>query len=110
VHAHGEDLRLASGDATLAEQVKHDYRTAALDERSRRMLDYAVLVTERVHAVNGASVSGLREVGFSDADILDITEIAGFFNMYNRLADALDVDLEAGMPNRPSPAAIPRPS
>lgn len=75
-----------------------DYRGAALDERTRRLLDYAVLVTRDVHAVNNSSLDLLREAGFSDADILDITEIAGFFNMYNRIADALEVDLEDSMP------------
>ena len=77
-----------------------DYRTALLDDRTRLMLEYAVLVTEDVHAVTEASLDRLREAGFSDADILDITEITGFFNMYNRIADALDVDLEPSMPDR----------
>ena len=67
------------------------------------MLDYAVLVTTDVHAVNETSIDRLREVGFSDADVLDITEIAGFFNMYNRIADALEVDLEESMPARSEP-------
>lgn len=81
------------------------YQTALLDERLRRMLDYAMLVTRDAHAVTGATLDGLRACGFSDADILDITEITGFFNMYNRLADALDVDLEDTMPAPPEPNA-----
>lgn len=84
-----------------------DYRTATLDERTRLMLDYAVLVTESVHTVSDAALERLRAAGFSDADILDVTEIAGFFNMYNRLADALDVDLEPSMPARQATAGAP---
>lgn len=101
MNAHGEDLRAASGDAALAEGVIADYRSAPISERQRRMLDYAILVTRDAHAVRAATLEGLREAGFNDADILDITEITGFFAMYNRLADALEVDLEESMPPRP---------
>jgi uncharacterized protein YciW len=37
---------------------------------------------------------GLRDVGFSDQDIFDISDVIGFFNYTNRLAHGLDM-----MPN-----------
>ncbi|MDG2189851.1 MAG: alkylhydroperoxidase, partial [Paracoccaceae bacterium] len=33
----------------------------------------------------------LRDVGFSDRDIWDIANVAGFFNMTNRVASAVDM-------------------
>ena len=36
----------------------------------------------------------LRRAGFSDRDIWDIANVAGFFNMTNRMATAVDM-----MPN-----------
>ncbi|MGI8549218.1 MAG: carboxymuconolactone decarboxylase family protein, partial [Dehalococcoidia bacterium] len=94
MHAHGEDLRQACGDDALAAQIMKDYREASLSERARCMLDYAILVTRDAHQVTDLTLDALRRSGLSDADILDITEITGFFAMYNRLADALQVDLE----------------
>ena len=35
--------------------------------------------------------AALRKPGFSDEDIFDIAEVAGFYNMTNRLAAAIDM-------------------
>jgi len=58
------------------------------------MLDFAVKLTEQSHTVTEADRQALRDAGFSDADIWDISEVAGFFNMTNRVASATDM-----MPN-----------
>lgn len=42
-----------------------------------------------------ADVEKLQEEGFSDAAILDINQITGYFNFVNRLADGLGVELES---------------
>ena len=34
---------------------------------------------------------GLREVGFSERDIWDVSAVAAFFNMSNRMASAVDM-------------------
>ena len=58
------------------------------------MLDFAVKLTEQSHAVTESDRQALRDAGFSDADIWDISEVTGFFNMSNRVASAVDM-----MPN-----------
>ena len=35
--------------------------------------------------------AALKRAGFSDEDIFDIAEVAGFYNMTNRLAAAIDM-------------------
>lgn len=40
------------------------------------------------------TIAGLRQLGWSDEDILTATHIIGFFNYYTRLADALGVEPE----------------
>ena len=40
-------------------------------------------------------VQTLREMGWNDDAIHDATQIISYFNYINRIADALDVDLEA---------------
>jgi alkylhydroperoxidase family enzyme len=41
--------------------------------------------------VGAADRAALRKAGFGDADIFDIAEVAGFYNMTNRLAAAIDM-------------------
>lgn len=58
------------------------------------MLDYAVKLTRTPHAVDEADIQRLRDVGFDDTAILDICQVASYFNYVNRLADGLGVELE----------------
>lgn len=58
------------------------------------MLDYAVKLTETPWDMEKADVEKLRRNSFSDAAILDLNQIAGYFNFVNRLADGLGVELE----------------
>lgn len=58
------------------------------------MLTYAVKLTrEPWHMVQG-DVAALREAGFSDAAILDINQVTGYYAYANRLVDGLGVGLE----------------
>ena len=41
----------------------------------------------------------LRDAGFSDRDILDICEVAGYYAYVNRIADGLGVGLETWLPD-----------
>jgi len=59
------------------------------------MLDYAVKVTLRPCEVDRRDIARLHEVGFDDAAILDICQVASYYNYVNRLADGLGVELEA---------------
>jgi len=81
-------------DESLVEQLKTDYRQAVLSPQDRAMLDYAVKLTlEPWHMVK-RDVIALREAGFSDAAILDINQVTGYYAYVNRLADGLGVELE----------------
>ena len=42
-----------------------------------------------------ADVQELRDAGFSNAGILDIVHVTGYYAYVNRLADGLGVELEA---------------
>ena len=89
--AHGAAVRALSGDPILGEQLVMNYRTADLDARQKAMLDFAALMTESSQHIEEADRAALRAVGFSDRDIWDISTVAGFFNMTNRIASATDM-------------------
>lgn len=55
------------------------------------MLDYAVLLTRGSFKATSANLDRLRQVGFDDVGILQITMIASWFNAINRIADGLGV-------------------
>ena len=57
-------------------------------------MDFAVQVTSDQHSVTRKTVAGLREVGWTDEEILTAVHIIGYFNYYTRLADALGVEPE----------------
>jgi uncharacterized peroxidase-related enzyme len=93
--AHGQAVRQLSGDPELGEMLVMNYRVAKLDPRQRAMLDFAWKLTTAPHLVDEADREHLRGVGLSEEDIFDLAETAGFFNMSNRVASAIDM-----MPNR----------
>lgn len=89
--AHGAAVRQLSGDPILGEQMVMNYRAADLDDRQRAMLDFAALMTTNSASIEESDRQALRDVGFSDRDIWDIANVAGFFNMTNRVASATDM-------------------
>ena len=86
--AHGAAVRALSGDPALGEAMVMNYRVADLSPRQRAMLDFAVKVTQASATIEEPDRQALRDHGFSDRDIWDIANVAGFFNMSNRVASA----------------------
>lgn len=83
-----------TGDDQLVAQLKTDWRQAALRPADRAMLVYVEKLTLRPWDMVEADVIALREAGFSDAAILDINQVTGYYAFVNRLADGLGVTLE----------------
>ena len=78
-------------DKSLVEALQADYRTAAISEQDRTMLDYVVKLTKDATKVSADDHVKLKTAGFEDRGILQITLIASWFNYINRVADALGV-------------------
>jgi len=91
--AHGAALRKLSGDPRLGELIAMNYRIAELSPRQRAMLDFATKLTEKPYEVGEQDRQALRK-SFTEREIWDICEIAGFFNMSNRVASGVEM-----MPN-----------
>jgi uncharacterized peroxidase-related enzyme len=89
--AHGAAVRQLSGDPKLGELMVMNWRTAELAPRHRAMLAFATKLTRASDEIEEADREALREAGFSDRDIWDISAVASFFNMSNRMASAVDM-------------------
>jgi len=89
--AHGAAVRQMAGDPLLGELMVMNYRGARLSKRHRTMLDFSVKLTSQPWSVEEPDRERLRRAGFSDRDIWDISNVAGFFNMTNRVAAATDM-------------------
>ena len=71
--------------------LQEDYRKAPISGQDRAMLDYVAQLTRDATRISREDHARLREAGFDDRGILQITLIASWFNYINRVADALGV-------------------
>ena len=81
------------GDYDLVMRIAHDYRNAGLDEKDTAMLEYAEKMTLNPSEITEKDVQRLRDVGWSDKEILDIAAVTSYRNFITRMADALGVEL-----------------
>jgi len=95
---HRRGLRRFLRDDELAARIEADYQTAGVSEKRLAMLDYAVKLTVHPGSVTEEDVEQLRNVEFSDTDILHIAEVAGYYAYANRIADGLGIPLEDWIP------------
>jgi uncharacterized peroxidase-related enzyme len=75
----------------LIEALREDYTRAPITGQERVMIDYVVKLTKDATKVSPLDHERLREAGFDDRAILQITLIASWFNYINRVADSLGV-------------------
>jgi uncharacterized peroxidase-related enzyme len=91
VIAHGAILRVRAKSPLIADQVAVNYRKADITPRQKAMLDFALKVAVAPQVVGEQEFETLEGHGFSQDDIWDITAIAAFFAMSNRLANVSDM-------------------
>jgi uncharacterized peroxidase-related enzyme len=87
VVAHGAILRIRAKSPYIADQIATNYRKADISAKHAAMLDFAVAVATRSHAITEADIAATKEHGFTMEDVWDIGAIAAFFAMSNRLAN-----------------------
>ena len=78
-------------DESLVRALETDYTKASLTVPEKTMVEYVIQLTRDATKISPAHHERLREVGFDDRGILQITLIASWFNYINRVADALGV-------------------
>ena len=78
----------------MVNALETDYTKAPLTAQERVMVDYVVQLTRDATRISRAHHERLRQAGFDDKAILQITLIASWFNYINRVADSLGVGRE----------------
>lgn len=89
--------RLLKNDDLLA-AIENDWTEAGLDEKRRAMLAFSIKLTVTPGEMTPTDAQTLRSVGFSDRDILDITEVVAYYAYANRIADGLGIETESWIP------------
>jgi uncharacterized peroxidase-related enzyme len=87
VVAHGAILRIRAKNPLVADQIAINYRKADITDRQKAMLDFALKVSLSAHTVADADLADVKKHGFTDDDVWDITAIAAFFALSNRMAN-----------------------
>lgn len=89
--SHVEFLRRVGGSEELLAALRRDYKTAPVSPADAAILHYAARVTLASTTLGEEDTQVLRDHGFSDRGILQITLIAAWFNYINRVANSLGV-------------------
>lgn len=93
-------MNVVSLDAELVSALRQNPNEAKLDAQDRAMIDYVIRLTKRSASMIEDDINDLRQVGFDDVAILQITMIAAWFNYVNRVADALGLGKDDKNPTK----------
>lgn len=91
--AHGQKALKFMGEPELL-RIARDYRDAGLDEAEVAMMDFAVKLSTDAAAMNDADSRRLRDLGFTDREIVDIALAAAARNFLSRFLQSLAVDVD----------------
>ena len=90
--AHGSAVRELSNDPQLGERIAANFRSAELPKKQEELLNFTKKLTRDPSEIKESDRKKLRDVGYTDRDIWDISAIIGLFNMTNRLASATEME------------------
>ena len=90
--AHGSAVRELSNDPQLGERIAANFRSADLPRKQEELLNFTKKLTKDPSEIGENDRKKLRDVGYTDRDIWDISAIVGLFNMTNRLASATEME------------------
>lgn len=92
---HAEALNHYWKDDEKITKLRVDYQLVELDQRARTLCSFAKRLTQDPRAfADPVYIANLKNLGLSDAGILDVVLVVAYFNFVNRIVLALDVTLE----------------
>jgi alkylhydroperoxidase family enzyme len=85
-----------------------DLERAPVSPAERLLLEFVGTLTKHAYRITDEQVQGLRDVGWSDAQIAEAVYDGALFNLFVRLADAFDIHPPAVMDADGVPGAVTR--
>ncbi len=85
-----------------------DLERAPVTPAERLLLEFVGTLTRHAYRITDEQVQGLRDVGWTDAQIAEAVYDGALFNLFVRLADAFDIHPPAIMDPDGVPAAVTR--
>jgi alkylhydroperoxidase family enzyme len=85
-----------------------DLARAPVSPAERLLLEFVGTLTRHAYRITDEQVQGLRDMGWTDAQIAEAVYDGALFNLFVRLADAFDIHPPAVMDPDGVPAAVTR--
>ena len=85
---HTTAVRRLTGDEHLSNDFATTWPEYELDPKTRSLLSYAGKLTESPSLVNKDEIDLLRDAGWSEQEIWEITALVSFFNFSGRMEAA----------------------
>ena len=95
VIAHGALLRVFAKEPLLADQIAINYLHAPISPKQKQMLSFSLKLSRTPELIQDSDYAALREHGYDDEDILDMTGITAFFGLSNRMAIVMSMQSNA---------------
>lgn len=76
---------------SILEDVKG---SSLIDEKAKQVLLFSEKITRHAYKVTESDIQDLKGVGCSEEEIFEAVAIASFFNLLDRMADALGTPVE----------------
>ena len=86
-----------------------DLNAADLTPKQRLLLEFVATLTRHAYRITDEQVQGLREAGWTDAQIAEAVYDGALFNLFVRLADAFDIHPDPSFDAAGVPRVLSRP-
>lgn len=91
---HTMFIRQSGDSESLVPHITEDYKKAPITDKQKAVLSYAEKLTKIPYAVCDNDIKNLKNFGYNDEEILEITLVISHCNAENREVLGLGVDFE----------------
>jgi uncharacterized peroxidase-related enzyme len=107
--AHSTRAKLYGVDASLVDRLAEPLEQLPLEPRVRALLAFSDKVREASSTVDASDWQSLRDLRWSEEEIVEALQVVGMFSAFNRMADSLGVEFVPPAA-QPELAAEPEPT
>ena len=97
VSHHTRALLKVTTDKKRLAQIGEDFRRVELSKAEEAICLYAEKLTKSSFKMTEKDIDSLRVAGLNDQAIVEVNQVAAYYNYVNRIVDGLGVELEATM-------------